>query len=67
MERAAAATGAEFVDVPTLSADHHAWYAEPWTRRFRCTLRGGAAYHPDAAGMDAVASALEQALSPTHP
>ena len=37
------------------SADHHAWSATPWTRRFHLTLRGGAPYHPNAAGMAAVA------------
>ncbi len=26
-----------------------------WTRRFHLSLRGGAPYHPDAAGMAAVA------------
>ena len=37
------------------SASHHAWSASPWTRRFHLSLRGGAPYHPDAAGMAAVA------------
>ena len=36
-------------------ADHHAWSAVPWTRRFHLSLRGGAPYHPNAAGMAAVA------------
>jgi hypothetical protein len=38
-----------------MSADHHAWSAAPWTRRFHLSLRGGAPYHPNADGMAAVA------------
>jgi hypothetical protein len=46
-----------------MSAEHHAWSAEPWTRRFHLTLRGGAAYHPNLAGMRAVATMVEEHLS----
>jgi hypothetical protein len=46
--------GTEFVAVGVASADHHAWSAEPWTMGFRFGMRG-AAYHPNAAGMAAVA------------
>jgi lysophospholipase L1-like esterase len=52
---AAQAAGWEYVAASAASAEHHAWSAEPWTRRFHLTLRGGAPYHPDAAGMAAVA------------
>jgi len=62
MRTATAATGTEFVDVGAASSAHHAWSAEPWTRRFHYTLRGGAAYHPDLAGMRAVADLIEQQL-----
>ena len=52
---AAEAAGAEYVAASAISADHHAWSAAPWTRRFHLSLRGGAPYHPNAAGMAAVA------------
>jgi lysophospholipase L1-like esterase len=59
---AAAATGTEFVDVGTASRDHHAWASDPWTRRFHYTLHGGAAYHPNRAGMRAVAELVQERL-----
>lgn len=62
MRTAAQATGTEFVDVHAASAEHHAWSAEPWTRRFHLTLRGGAAYHPNLVGMHAVADLVEERL-----
>jgi len=46
---------AGYVAASAASADHHAWAATPWTRRFHLSLRGGAPYHPNAAGMAAVA------------
>jgi lysophospholipase L1-like esterase len=52
---AAEAADCEYVAASAASADHHAWSATPWTRRFHLSLRGGAPYHPDAAGMAAVA------------
>lgn len=52
---AAEAAGAGYVAASAASADHHAWSATPWTRRFHLSLRGGAPYHPNAAGMAAVA------------
>ncbi|MGH3189836.1 MAG: hypothetical protein ACRDOL_21740 [Streptosporangiaceae bacterium] len=45
------------------SASHDAWSATPWTRRFRLSLRGGAPYHPNAAGMAAVADLVLIALA----
>jgi lysophospholipase L1-like esterase len=61
--RAAAETaGLEYVAASAASADHHAWSAAPWTRRFHLSLRGGAPYHPTAAGMAAVADLVLAAL-----
>lgn len=56
------ATGTEFVDVGAASVEHHAWSAAPWTGRFHYTLRGGAAYHPNLTGMQAVAAMVEERL-----
>jgi lysophospholipase L1-like esterase len=60
---AAEAAGCEYVAASAASADHHAWSATPWTRRFHLSLRGGAPYHPDAAGMAAVAGLVLAALA----
>jgi lysophospholipase L1-like esterase len=54
-QAAAGSPGWTYVPVPAASAGHHAWSAEPWTRRFHLSLRGGAPYHPNLAGMAAVA------------
>jgi lysophospholipase L1-like esterase len=62
---AAEATGAGYVAASAASADHHAWSAAPWTRRFHLSLRGGAPYHPNADGMAAVAGLVLTALSGT--
>jgi lysophospholipase L1-like esterase len=62
---AATRAGAEFLDVAQHSLEHHAWSAEPWTNPFHFTFRGGAAYHPTAAGMRAVAAMLEAHLEAT--
>jgi lysophospholipase L1-like esterase len=61
-QAAAQAAGAGYVAASAASADHHAWSATPWTRRFHLTLRGGAPYHPNAAGMAAVAGLVLTAL-----
>jgi hypothetical protein len=53
----------QYVPVATASASHHAWADQPWTRRFHLTLRGGAPYHPNAAGMAAVAGLVLAALA----
>jgi lysophospholipase L1-like esterase len=53
--RVAESEGAEVVLASEASAGHHAWADEPWTRRFHLSLRGGAPYHPNLAGMAAVA------------
>jgi lysophospholipase L1-like esterase len=62
-EAAAGAAGWTYVAASAASADHHAWSAEPWTRRFHLSLRGGAPYHPNAAGMAAVADLVVGALA----
>ena len=46
------------------SPDALAWSAEPWTRHFHLTLRGGAPYPPNAAGMEAVADLVVRVLRP---
>jgi len=60
---AADASGAGYVAASAASAGHHAWSAEPWTRRFHLSLRGGAPYHPNADGMAAVAGLVLTTLS----
>ena len=66
---AAEAAGCEYVAASAASASHHAWSATPWTRRFHLSLRGGAPYHPDAAGMAAVAELVRGTLTgpPSQP
>jgi lysophospholipase L1-like esterase len=64
---AAETTGCEYVAASAASGDHHAWSAAPWTRRFHLSLRGGAPYHPDAAGMAAVAELVLAALAGDQP
>lgn len=58
-------SGSLFVAASAASAWHHAWSAVPWTRHFHLTLRGGAPYHPNAAGMEAVADLVVRALRPS--
>jgi lysophospholipase L1-like esterase len=60
---AAAAAGWGYVAASAASAGHHAWSAVPWTRRFHLSLRGGAPYHPNAAGMTAVAELIVETLA----
>jgi lysophospholipase L1-like esterase len=55
--------GWDYVAASAASAGHHAWSAVPWTRRFHLSLRGGAPYHPNAAGMAAVAGLVIEALA----
>jgi lysophospholipase L1-like esterase len=62
-QAAAEAAGCEYVAASAASADHHAWSATPWTRRFHLSLRGGAPFHPDAAGMAAVAELVLATLA----
>ena len=60
--RVARDTGVRHVDVPHRSRGHHAWAAEPWTRRFHLSLRGGAPYHRNATGTAAVADLVVSTL-----
>ncbi|CAN5357118.1 SGNH/GDSL hydrolase family protein [soil metagenome] len=55
-------SGAIFIPAAEASAAHHAWSDEPWTRAFHLGLRGGAPYHPTAAGMRAVAHLILPAV-----
>ena len=66
---AAEAADYEYVAASAASASHHAWSATPWTRRFHLSLRGGAPYHPDAAGMAAAAELVRGTLNgpPSQP
>jgi lysophospholipase L1-like esterase len=53
---AAAATGCEVVAAAAASSEHHAWSAQPWTVGARLPIpRQPAPFHPNAAGMAAVA------------
>jgi lysophospholipase L1-like esterase len=60
---AAATAGWTYIAASAASADHHAWSTAPWTRRFHLSLRGGAPYHPNAAGMAAVAELVLATLT----
>jgi lysophospholipase L1-like esterase len=62
-QAAAGTAGWTYVGASAASADHHAWSGAPWTRRFHLSLRGGAPYHPNAAGMAAVAELVLAALA----
>jgi lysophospholipase L1-like esterase len=60
---AAAATGCEVVRVAEASRDHHAWSADPWTTGATLPLPGRPLpYHPNPAGMRAVASMIREHL-----
>jgi lysophospholipase L1-like esterase len=60
---AAGSAGLDYVAASIASIDHHAWSATPWTRRFHPSLRGGAPFHPNAAGMAAVANMILATLA----
>jgi hypothetical protein len=63
----AEAAGWEYVAASAASADHHAWSEVPWTRRFHLSLKGGAPYHPNPAGMAAVAGLVLATLYEDQP
>jgi lysophospholipase L1-like esterase len=66
--KAAAATGCELVRVAEASRDHHAWSADPWTVGATLPLPGRPlAYHPNAAGMRAVADLIRDHLQANSP
>ncbi|GAA3102451.1 lysophospholipase L1-like esterase [Kribbella aluminosa] len=63
--KAAAATGADLIAASEASRDHAIGSAEPWTTRFTMlppNLGGFVPYHPNAAGMRAVADLILAAL-----
>ena len=61
---AAAATGCEVVSAAAASRDHHAWSVSPWTVGATVPFPGRPlAYHPNAAGMRAVADLLRAHLA----
>lgn len=59
---AAERAGCVLIAASTASQGHHAWSAQPWTHRFRLG-RHTAPYHPNGAGMQAVADLLTEALA----
>jgi lysophospholipase L1-like esterase len=67
-EYAAASTGCEVVPVATLSRGHHAWSADPWTVGAAWPIPGRPApFHPNAAGMSAVADLVLKTLGVPGP
>ncbi len=58
----AAAESCRYAAASAISHGHDAWSSEPWTKRFHYSLRGGAPYHPTAAGMAAVADLVIRVL-----
>ncbi|MEV0282972.1 SGNH/GDSL hydrolase family protein [Kribbella sp. NPDC050820] len=58
--KAAATTGADLVTASAASRDHAIGSPDPWTTAFK--LLGGAPYHPNAAGMRAVADLILRTL-----
>jgi lysophospholipase L1-like esterase len=62
--QAAAATGCEVLSAADASREHHAWSQDPWTVGAAIPLPGRPlAYHPNAAGMRAVADLLAAHLN----
>ncbi|GGF31143.1 SGNH/GDSL hydrolase family protein [Subtercola lobariae] len=59
----AAAEGCLYAAASDISASHHAFSAEPWSKHFHYSLRGGAPYHPNAAGMAAIAALVGDQLN----
>lgn len=73
-ESAAIESGCEIVRAGLASRDHHAWSAEPWTNgavslagtAASLLNRGPAPFHPNAAGMRAVADLVVEQLRPAQ-
>ncbi|SLM98503.1 hypothetical protein FM103_04880 [Corynebacterium xerosis] len=60
---AAAATGADLLRASALSADHALGSSAPWVQPFHQDLLAtGASFHPNRAGMTAIARALGELL-----
>ncbi|MDT0309222.1 SGNH/GDSL hydrolase family protein [Streptomyces sp. DSM 44917] len=55
--------GCGYVAASAAGRAHHAWSDEPWTTRFRLGPGSPAPYHPNAAGMRAVAGLVLDALA----
>jgi len=56
-------TGADFVDAASMSADHNACAAIPWVNGFVFSVsRGKFPFHPNLAGMTAIADALNRTV-----
>jgi hypothetical protein len=67
-EYAAASTGCEVVPVATVSRGHHAWSSDPWTLGPAWPIPGRPApFHPNAAGMRAVADLVLETLGVRAP
>jgi lysophospholipase L1-like esterase len=64
---AAQRSGAELVRISALSASHALGSPEPWVVGFAPTFRGITAFHPTAAGMQAIAGALASYLDGRAP
>lgn len=62
--KAAVDNGADLLKASALSADHDACAADPWMNGFPISSGAGAAFHPNAKGMAAVAEALSKLLWP---
>jgi len=58
VEHNARASGFDFIPVADASRDHHAWAADPWTSRMTMFPWSPAPYHPNAAGMRAIADLI---------
>ena len=58
VERHARENRFEFVPAAQASRDHHAWAEVPWTSRMTLMPWAAAPYHPNAAGMRAVADMI---------
>ncbi|CAN5430137.1 SGNH/GDSL hydrolase family protein [soil metagenome] len=65
-ENAAASSSAELVQVSAISEDHAVESEEPWMVGFAPRFSGIPAFHPNAAGHEAVARAIEEYLA-AHP
>lgn len=64
---AAVETGCEMVRAAAASRDHHAWSEDPWTTAATLPVPGRPlAYHPNVAGMRAVATMIHEHLAPSR-
>lgn len=58
VELVARAAGFDFIPVADASRDHHAWSAAPWASHMTLFPWSAAPYHPNAAGMRAIADLI---------